>query len=353
MRLMIDRLIFSLFGGALGGLTYTWVLRQYVVGEQTGFIVMDVVWAFVACILGGGLFYLVWPEIVAFFRMLSKIFQKIMKRLAITDLMILIFALFVTVVVYIFLEPIYRFALEPKLYILVTFLTTPILFIIIWMLGIGKRESIIESTRQLFGSSISQPCSNQHILDSSCLIDGRIAELMMTTTLNGRFAVPSFVLFDLQRISDSQDPILSHRGKRGMMTLEKLQEIMGPKLEVMHTSNRGRQIDLLLKMSRDGYLIISCDMELTLDLRRQGATVVNLNEAASALKTMIVPGEETMIAVIKEGKEQGQGVGFLDDGTMVVIEDGKKVIGQTVRIICTSLLQNPQGRIVFGKIVTR
>ena len=137
------------------------------------------------------------------------------------------------------------------------------------------------------------------------------------------------------------------------MTLEKLQEIMGPKLEVMHTSNRGRQIDLLLKMSRDGYLIISCDMELTLDLRRQGATVVNLNEAASALKTMIVPGEETMIAVIKEGKEQGQGVGFLDDGTMVVIEDGKKVIGQTVRIICTSLLQNPQGRIVFGKIVTR
>ena len=172
MRLMIDRLIFSLFGGALGGLTYTWVLRQYVVREQTGFIVMDVVWAFVACILGGGLFYLVWPEIVAFFRMLSKLFQKIMKRLAITDLMILIFALFVTVVVYIFLEPIYRFALEPKVYILVTFLTTPILFIIIWMLGIGKRESIIESTRQLFGSSISQPCSNQHILDSSCLIDG-------------------------------------------------------------------------------------------------------------------------------------------------------------------------------------
>lgn len=353
MKPMIDRLIFGLFGGIIGGATYTFVLHPIIFGESLGFVWMDLVWAFVACLVGGTIFYLVYPEVVSFFRFLLKAFQMLMKRFALTDVMILIFSLFLTVVIYIFLEPIFRYTVPEEEYRLVTLLTNPILFVIIWMLGIAKRDAIIESTRNILGSSMQHESNDNYILDSSSLIDGRVSDLLATSTLNGHFSVPSFVLFDLQRISDAPDPILSHRGKRGMITLEKLQEQMGKKLEVLPSPNRGRQVDLLIKFAKDGAKIISCDMEVTAELRKHGAIVVNLNEAASALKTMVVPGEEAVIMVIKEGKEMGQGVGFLDDGTMVVIEDGKKLIGQTISIICTSLLQNPQGRIVFGKLVQK
>jgi len=355
MRLMLDRLIFSLVGGLIGGGTYSVVLRPIVVGKNVGFMWIDLVWAFLACLVGGLLFYLVYPEVVSFFRLMQRLFSRLLRRMAITDVVILIFSLFLTVVIYIFSEPILRFALrnDPNMFNLVSFLMTPVLFLIIWMTGMAKRDSIIESTRNFIGAQNTSSQDGLFLLDSSSLIDGRVADLLTTTTLVGKFAVPSFVMFDLQRISDSPDPILSHRGKRGMITLEKIQEQMGNKLEIIPSGTRGRQTDLLVKLSKEGWRIVSCDMEVTSELRKLGVTVINLNEAASALKTVIVPGEESVVTVIKEGKEQAQGVGFLDDGTMVVIEDGRKVIGQTVRILCTSLLQNPQGRIVFGKIIPK
>lgn len=353
MKLMIDRLIFSLFGGIIGGATYAFVIRRYVTEPGKPFQTIDLLWVFLAVVAGALLFYVVYPEIVAFFKLMGRLFQKIFKRMVLTDMIILFFALFLTVVIYIFIEPILRALLPVERFNIVSMVLTPALFVFIWGLGFAKRDSIIEGTRILFGSSIQQAKTDTYVLDSSSLIDGRVAELLLTTTLNGKFVVPSFVLFDLQRISDSPDQILSHRGKRGMITLEKIQEQMGKKLEVVTTQNRGRQIELLQKFAKEGAIIVSCDMEVTNEIRRNGGIVCNLNEAASALKTMIVPGEEAVIHVIKEGKESGQGVGFLDDGTMVVIEDGKKAMGQTVRIICTSLLQNPQGRIVFGKIVQK
>lgn len=349
MKLMLDRMIFTLFGAILGGGTYSLLFHKWLFKEKAIFNWQDILWTFISSAILGLIFFTVYPEVVKFFSLLQKLISKIMKKTKLTDVIILIMALFVTVLTFIFLEPIERYLIrDNNLYILVTFLTPMILFIIFWMVGISKREAIIESSRGFFVA----PSGNKelYILDTSSLVDGRVANLLSTSTLQGRFTVPSFVLLDLQRISDSADPILSHRGKRGLITLEKIQEQMAGKLEVTTTQNKGRQIDLLYEMSKDGARVISCDMEITAELRKLGAQVVNLNEAASALKTVIVPGEEVIVRVIKEGKEHSQGVGFLDDGTMVVIEDGRNSIGQTVRIICTSLLQNPQGRIVFGRI---
>ncbi len=349
MKLMLDRLIFTLFGSIVGGAVYSMLIHRWIFQENAIFNWQDIVWTFVTSAIAGFIFFIVYPEIVKFFSMLQRLFSKMMKKTKLTDVIILIIALFVTVITYIFIEPIYRFIIrDANIFNLVTFLTPPILFIILWMVGIAKRSAIIETIRGFFVAPTHT--KELYILDTSSLVDGRVANLLSTSTLQGRFAVPSFVLLDLQRISDSADPILAHRGKRGLLTLEKMQEQMAGKLEVLTTQNKGRQADLLFELTKDGARVISCDMEITAELRKLNAPVVNLNEAASALKTVIVPGEEVIVKVIKEGKEHTQGVGFLDDGTMVVIEDGRAAIGQTVRIICTSLLQNPQGRIVFGRI---
>ncbi|MEZ4812493.1 MAG: TRAM domain-containing protein [Caldisericia bacterium] len=286
-------------------------------------------------------------------KMLQKFFSRVLKRWALTDLIILIFALIMTTVIYLFLEPILNYALQSdtKLLHLVPMLITPTLFIILWMIGVAKKDSITDAIRGFIGVSGSgKGGKEKYILDSSSLIDGRITDFLETNTLSGRFAVPSFVLVDLQRISDSPDPILAHRGKRGTKAMEKLQEMFPKKLEVLPSQNRGRHTDLLMSFVNDGAKIISCDREITDEIRTAGGMVINLNELASALKTVIVPGEKIEIRVIKEGKDREQGIGFLDDGTMVVVEDGKDSIGKTVTITCTSLLQNPQGRIVFGRI---
>lgn len=349
MKLMLDRMIFTLFGAIVGGGTFSLVIHRWLFGQDVSANWQDILWIFVSSAIAGLIFFAVYPEVVKFFSMLQKLFSKILRKTKLTDVIILIISLFVTVITYIFLEPIFRYLIrDVNLYNLVSFLTPIALFIIFWMVGIAKRTAIIETTRGFFVAPAGT--KELYILDTSSLVDGRVANLLSTSTLQGRFAVPSFVLLDLQRISDSADPILSHRGKRGLLTLERIQEQMAGKLEVLTTQNKGRQIDLLFEMTKDGARVISCDMEITAELRKLNAPVVNLNEAASALKTVIVPGEEVIVKVIKEGKEHSQGVGFLDDGTMVVIEDGRAAIGQTVRIICTSLLQNPQGRIVFGRI---
>jgi uncharacterized protein YacL len=349
MKLMLDRMIFTLFGAFIGGGSYSLLIHRWIFRENPVFSWQDILWTFVSSALAGLIFFTTYPEVVKFFSLLQKLFSRILKKTKLTDVIILIIALFVTVITYIFLEPIYRYLIKDiQLFNLVTFVTTPVLFIIFWMIGIAKRSSIIETSRGFFVAPAAT--KELYLLDTSSLVDGRVANLLSTSTLQGRFAVPSFVLLDLQRICDSADPILSHRGKRGLLTLERIQEHMAGKLEVMTTHNKGRQIDLLFELAKDGARVISCDMDITAELRKMGAPVVNLNEAASALKTVIVPGEEVIVKIIKEGKEHSQGVGFLDDGTMVVIEDGRAAIGQTVRIICTSLLQNPQGRIVFGRI---
>lgn len=358
MRLMIDRILFSLFGALIAGVGYRFgnIQFDFVVDEfgktisERYFLV-----TFLACLIGAVFFYIIYPEIIKFFKMLQKGIQRVVRRFALTDVVILIIALILTIVIYIFIEPILRFMLQDyadlKLFNFVTFLTTPILFIILWMIGVAKRDAIVKATRGFIGSDSGTMSKELYVIDSSSLIDGRIAELLATSTFIGRFAVPSFVLVDLQRIADSPDPLLAHRGKRGMQTVESLQETIGKRLEVIPSPSKGRHSDLLAKMTEDGARVISCDKELTEEIRARGGVVVNLNEAASALKTIIVPGEIVPIRVIKEGKEQNQGIGFLDDGTMVVVEDGNSAIGKDVKIICTSLLQNPQGRIVFGRLV--
>ena len=190
------------------------------------------------------------------------------------------------------------------------------------------------------------------ILDTSVIIDGRIADICQTKFIEGRFSIPRFVLKELQQIADSQDPIKRNRGRRGLDVLARIQKI--PHIEVkIHEEEfpDTKEVDAkLVKLAKLlGGKILTNDFNLNKVAELQGVRVLNINELANALKPVVLPGELLEARVIKEGKEYNQGVAYLDDGTMVVVEQGRNLIGQTVRVLVTSVLQTAAGRMIFAK----
>ncbi|MBU0503892.1 MAG: PIN domain-containing protein [Candidatus Omnitrophota bacterium] len=190
------------------------------------------------------------------------------------------------------------------------------------------------------------------ILDTSVIVDGRITDILKTGFLEARIIIPRFVLKELQQIADSTDPIKRQRGRRGLEILNTIQK--EEKLIVSVNEDdfpEVREVDA--KLVRLAKLleakILTVDFNLNRVASIQGVKVLNINELSNALKSVVFPGEQIQIRLIKEGKEFNQAIGYLDDGTMVVVEEGRKLIGQEVRVAVTSVLQTPAGRMVFTK----
>ncbi len=192
------------------------------------------------------------------------------------------------------------------------------------------------------------------VLDSSALIDGRIADVIDTNVLDAQFVVPQFILHEVQDIADSHDKVRRSRGRRGLDVLKRLQQ--NPKIEVKvqeTESTKGKSVDQrLIEACRllNGRLVTN-DLNLNKLASVQGVEVVNLNDVANALKPRFIPGEHVRIRILKEGEGMGQGVGYLDDGTMVVVEQGVKEIGNDVDTVVTSVLQNSAGRMLFCRLM--
>lgn len=197
------------------------------------------------------------------------------------------------------------------------------------------------------------------VLDTSVIIDGRIADLCDTRIVDNKLIVPRFVLQELQGIADSSDRMKRNRGRRGLDVLKKLQT--NSKIELqMHDGNVAElreggekiRVDerLVLFAKAIGGSVVTNDFNLNKIAQLQGVDVINLNEVANALKTVALPGELMQIKVVKPGDQPGQGVGYLDDGTMVVIEQGRQYIGTEVAMTVTSVLQTPAGRMIFGRV---
>ncbi|RJO65256.1 MAG: PIN domain nuclease [Candidatus Omnitrophota bacterium] len=191
------------------------------------------------------------------------------------------------------------------------------------------------------------------VLDTSVIIDGRILDIFKTKFLQGKMIVPRFVLRELQQIADSTDPLKRQRGRRGLEILNKIQKELGIEL-TLHEEEfpEVREVDAkLVKLAKLlGAKILTVDFNLNHVATLQGVQVLNINELANSLKSMVLPGEHLQIKLIKEGKEYNQGVGYLDDGTMVVVEDGRRAIGQELKVNVTSVIQTPAGRMIFTKI---
>ncbi len=201
--------------------------------------------------------------------------------------------------------------------------------------------------------SSTDPVSPAVLLDTSVIIDGRIADLVCTGFLDAELQVPRFVLEELQHIADSGDPLRRQRGRRGLDTLKRLQQDRPHQIGIVDVDiDRAvaREVDAkLVRLAKDrGLKILTNDYNLNRVAQIQGATVLNLNELANALRPPVLPGEELILKVVQEGREADQGVGFLDDGTMVVVDGGRHWIGQQTSVTVTRLLQTGAGRMVFA-----
>jgi uncharacterized protein YacL len=192
------------------------------------------------------------------------------------------------------------------------------------------------------------------ILDTSVVIDGRILDIADTHFIDGPLILPNFVLREIQLISDSSDPIKRARGRRGLDMLNKLQRKGTIEVKITYTDYTDtREVDAkLIKLARDtGAKLVTNDFNLNKVAELQGVKVLNLNNLANALKPVVLPGEEIAIQVIKEGKDENQGIGYLEDGTMVVIENGGHLVGKDVRVNVTSIIQTAAGKMIFTKAI--
>ncbi len=194
--------------------------------------------------------------------------------------------------------------------------------------------------------------NNLIVLDTSIIIDGRIVDIAATKFIDGPMLVPKFIIHELQMLADSQEHNKRLRAKRGLEMLNKLKEENA--IVVVDTDYHDiKETDAkLIKFAKDiGTKILTVDYNLNRVATLEGVIVLNVNELANALKPVFLPGESFSLHVIKEGKDYNQGVGYLDDGTMVVVEDGRRFIGKKIEVVVTSTLQTPSGRIIFTKPV--
>jgi uncharacterized protein YacL len=191
------------------------------------------------------------------------------------------------------------------------------------------------------------------LLDTSVIIDGRIADILQTRFVEGRVVIPRFVLRELQQIADSQDGLKRNRGRRGLDILNKIQKNSNLNVRIQEEDFPDiRDVDAkLVKLAQllDAKVVTN-DFNLNKIAELQGVTVLNINELANALRPVVLPGEMMEVRISKEGKEYNQGVGYLDDGTMVVVDNTRHLIGHVVKVSITSVLQTSAGRMIFAKL---
>ena len=194
------------------------------------------------------------------------------------------------------------------------------------------------------------------ILDTSVIVDGRIADIANTRIIESELVVPRFVLHELQTIADSNDKLKRTRGRRGLDMLNKLQTNENVEIKILDVEpdRKGEKLevdDMLVDLAKLlGGKVVTNDYNLNKVAQLRGVTVININDLANALKPVVLPGESLAIKVVKSGEEAGQGIGYLEDGTMVVAEGGRDCIGETVQLTVTSVLQTSAGRMIFGRL---
>ncbi|MBI4778657.1 TRAM domain-containing protein [Candidatus Desantisbacteria bacterium] len=224
------------------------------------------------------------------------------------------------------------------------------------MMGIIRKHEMLDifaHSSMVSGKVSAVNNDDKKILDTSVIIDGRIEDICETGFLTGTLIAPRFVLLELQRIADSSDSLKRTRGRRGMDILHKIQKRPNINVEISEIDYPDvREVDskLLCLAKELKAKVMTNDFNLNKLAQLEGVGILNINELAEALKPVVLPGEEMQVHIIKEGKEYSQGVGYLDDGTMVVVDNGYDYIGRRVKTIVTSVLQTTAGRMIFTRL---
>ncbi|MEQ1573148.1 MAG: PIN domain-containing protein [Vicinamibacterales bacterium] len=218
----------------------------------------------------------------------------------------------------------------------------------------ARKGEWLEPARLIGLFRVSGPSRRYRVLDTSVIIDGRIADICETGFMDGTLVIPQFVLKELQLVADSSDSMKRNRGRRGLDILQKIQKMSG--LDVMISEvdfPEVREVDLkLIELARTLQgKIVTNDFNLNKVAQLRGIEVLNINELANSLKPVVLPGELMKVFILKEGKEYNQGVAYLDDGTMVVVDNARKMMGKTIDVVVTSVLQTTAGKMIFGRFI--
>ncbi len=237
-----------------------------------------------------------------------------------------------------------------------TFLTISLAFLMGYiglMVGAAKGEFIDLSVLGGIFSDKNLPKRDYKILDTSVIIDGRIADVAETGFLGGTLIIPQFILTELQQVADSPDSSKRQRGRRGLDMLQRLRNNSQIDIQIVETDFPAvKEVDLkLIELGTQlEAVIVTNDFNLNKVSQLRGVSVLNINELANALKPVVLPGEAMRVFILKEGKEYNQGVAYLDDGTMVVVDNARRLIGKTADVAVTSVLQTTAGKMIFGRL---
>jgi len=241
----------------------------------------------------------------------------------------------------------------------VPFLQLLVLLVMTYVgLAVGSAKGDMLNLAALGGLFGGEKAARQSfkILDTSVVIDGRIADIAETGFLDGILVIPQFVLRELQLVADSSDSMKRNRGRRGLDVLQRIQKMSNLNVQILEDDFPNvREVDLKLIELAKVYdcKIVTNDFNLNKVAQLHGVQVLNINELANSLKPIVLPGEIMRVFILKEGKEQNQGVAYLDDGTMVVVDGAKRLISKTIDISVTSVLQTTAGKMIFGRFDDR
>ena len=313
--------------------TVTWVLNALYIAFGIGF---------------GTVFFLSAP---GFFDWVSQNRQKLEKWMHDTPALSILFGV-LGLMLGLFLAFLISLAVRTINVPVVSGIISIIMYILLGYLGcrfgITRREDILSGSKYSKGSK-----ARAKVLDTSVIIDGRISDICKTGFLEGNLVVPEFVLKELRHIADSSDPIKRNRGRRGLDIIKNMRETAAGQVIISDTDYEDiKEVDLkLLKLAQESNgILVTNDYNLNKVAAVQGVDVLNINDLANAVKPILLPGEEISLAIVKEGKENGQGIGYLEDGTIVIVDGGKQCIGEERKIMVTSSLQTSAGRMVFAKL---
>ncbi|SKA96076.1 Uncharacterized conserved protein YacL, contains PIN and TRAM domains [Caloramator quimbayensis] len=325
--------------------------------------------AYIICtLIFGIIFYIISPFIIKIVWNITGFFEGTLQKIPTNDIILSVAGLIIGLIVAnLFISSVSRFLSITNSTVLsvIGSIISLIINIIFATLGVNiaikKKDDLynIFTFLKKFGkekknkTDIKTFSCQPKILDTSVIIDGRILDILKTGFVEGPIVIPSFVLEELRHIADSSDSLKRTRGRRGLDILNLIQKELEINVEICEKNFENiQEVDSkLLKLAQVlGGKVITNDFNLNKVAEFQGVSVLNINELANAVKPVVIPGEDMHIQIIKDGKESGQGVAYLDDGTMIVVEGGKKYVGDIVDVTVTSVLQTAAGRMIFAKI---
>ena len=366
----IIRLLLTLFGAALGCAVcriagyFVERSREDIVGMFTDVQIMGIYITF--AIIFGFIFFRLTPLLLRQSNKVANNIEKDLRGVSGSKIFAGVAGLIAGLVIAFFISQMFRFIQDDLLYSIISIVIYVFLGYLGFVVATSKRNELfpmLSAPHEQEGSGPVRVVSGRRkkqdtipkILDTSVIIDGRVADIMSTGFMDGPVIIPEFVLVELRHIADSSDSLKRTRGRRGLDILKKIQAEFG--VEIYNTDGEKSlkeipEVDVkLIKLAQimNGKVVTN-DYNLNKVATINGVEVLNINKLANCLKPVVLPGERMTIKLVKQGKDSGQAIGYMDDGTMIVAEDGRKRIGDTVEITVTSVLQTSAGRMIFGRI---